>query len=79
VRGPFYDCRIQDLDASDLVEIVCPCRHTQTFRPMQLAALQAKKAIPDYQRIVDLRTRFRCSQCASKGGASVRISSGPRL
>jgi hypothetical protein len=73
MRGPFYDCRIQDLDAGDLVEIVCPCKHVQTFKPMELAALWAKKRIPDYRRLTDMRTKFRCTQCGSKGGASVRV------
>ena len=53
---------MQDLDATDLVEIACPCGHVPAMRPMQFAALWSRKRTPDYKRITDLRTRFRCAQ-----------------
>ena len=79
MRGPLYDARITDLEARDLVEVECPCGHTQQIKPMQLAKLWAKKRVPDHRRILDMRTQFRCAQCGSRGGASVRIINGPRL
>jgi hypothetical protein len=73
MRGPLYNCRLQDLEGRDIVEVECPCGYVQQFRPMQLAKLWATKRIPDHRRLLDAKGQFRCSQCGSRGGASLRV------
>ena len=62
VLGPRYAVRLRDLREWHLIRVTCAqCRHEGTVTASLLARRQ-----PEYTRLVELETRFRCTQCGNR-------------
>ena len=66
---PLYDARVNDLGPSDLVQVECPCGHTELLTTAMLATAGVA---PD-RKVLDLSRRMRCRECDALGRAVVSI------
>jgi hypothetical protein len=67
---PYYDARVEDLGAGDVVQVECACSHIERLTgPMLLTA-----GVAPHQPIRDLERRLRCRECDAKGKVVVTIN-----
>ena len=66
---PLYNCRVEDLGPSDLVQVECACGHSEELTPAMLATA----GVAPYTPVLDLKRRLKCRKCRWKGRAEVSV------
>ena len=67
---PLYAARIEDLGQGDFVKVDCAaCHHVALLTPEALLRVGLSRAA----KVLDLKGRFRCRGCGSKGRAVVSV------
>jgi hypothetical protein len=69
---PLYDARLRDLGGRDLVKVTCQaCSHMSRLADAYLRRPAFK--VEEYQTILALKRRLRCSRCHTIGHVDITI------
>ena len=69
MRG-FWEARVEDLGAGDLIKVEClGCGHVE----MLTRAMLRTAGVSDNEQVRNLNRRLRCRECDVKGNADVSI------
>lgn len=65
-----YEARLSDLRPGDFVKVECRCLHAELIPPVGLIH---GMRLPPETLILDLKPRFRCRECDTKGALIVSV------